>query len=336
MKKRYLVICLITVIIIILGIILIKNNNSNKQINKIADSEAPQLIINGDDKKIVALGTDNIKDSATATDNIDGDITEKISVEGNVDTNNIGTYELIYRVSDNAGNTTEKKQKIIVCNPLGEEGLPVLMYHFFYDENKERGKDNNWIEISDFEKQIKYLSENNFYFPTWEEVEKYIDGKTILPEKSIVLTFDDGDASFFELAVPVLQKYNIDGTSFVITSWYGYRAQEKLANVNYESHSDNMHQGGTDGNGVMLSWNYEKILEDLNRSKETLGGKATIFCYPFGQYNETAIEALKETGYKLAFTTEAGRVKVGFNKYALPRVRISKTTTLSQFKTMVR
>lgn len=335
MKNKNLVIGLVVLIIIIFVIIFINANTNYEQINNIADSEPPELIINGDDKKIVALGTNNLKDSATAIDNIDGDITDKISVEGNVDTNNIGTYELIYRVTDNAGNTTKKKQEIIVCNPLGEEGLPVLMYHFFYDETKEQGKDNNWIEISDFEEQIKYLSENNFYFPTWEEVEEYIDGKTILPEKSIVLTFDDGDASFFELAVPVLQKYNIDGTSFVITSWYGYRAQEKQANVNYESHSDNMHQGGSNGKGVMLSWDYDKIVEDLNKSKEILGSNATIFCYPFGQYNETSIEALKETGYKLSFTTEAGRVKVGSNKYALPRVRISKTTTLSQFKTMV-
>lgn len=332
MKKKYLGIVFVFLLIFIF--VIIKNTNY-EQINNIADSEPPELIINGDDKKIVALGTDNLKDSATATDNIDGDITDKILVEGNVDTNNIGTYELAYRVTDNAGNTTEKKQEIIVCNPLGEEGLPVLMYHFFYDKTKEQGKDNNWIEISDFEEQIKYLSENNFYFPTWEEVEEYIDGKTILPEKSVVLTFDDGDASFFELAVPVLQKYNIDGTSFVITSWYGYRAQEKQKNVNYESHSDNMHQGGSDGKGVMLSWNYEKIVEDLNKSKETLNSDATIFCYPYGQYNATSIEALKETGYELAFTTEAGRVKVGANKYALPRVRISKTTTLSQFKKMV-
>lgn len=332
MKKKYLGIVFVFLLIFIF--VIIKNTNY-EQINNIADSEPPELIINGDDKKIVALGTDNLKDSANATDNIDGDITDKILVEGNVDTNNIGTYELAYRVTDNAGNTTEKKQEIIVCNPLGEEGLPVLMYHFFYDKTKEQGKDNNWIEISDFEEQIKYLSENNFYFPTWEEVEEYIDGKTILPEKSVVLTFDDGDASFFELAVPVLQKYNIDGTSFVITSWYGYRAQEKQKNVNYESHSDNMHQGGSDGKGVMLSWNYEKIVEDLNKSKETLNSDATIFCYPYGQYNATSIEALKETGYELAFTTEAGRVKVGANKYALPRVRISKTTTLSQFKKMV-
>lgn len=332
MKKKYLGIVFVFLLIFIF--VIIKNTNY-EQINNIADSEPPELIINGDDKKIVALGTDNLKDSATATDNIDGDITDKILVEGNVDTNNIGTYELAYRVTDNAGNTTEKKQEIIVCNPLGEEGLPVLMYHFFYDKTKEQGKDNNWIEISDFEEQIKYLSENNFYFPTWKEVEEYIDGKIILPEKSVVLTFDDGDASFFELAVPVLQKYNIDGTSFVITSWYGYRAQEKQKNVNYESHSDNMHQGGSDGKGVMLSWNYEKIVEDLNKSKETLNSDATIFCYPYGQYNATSIEALKETGYELAFTTEAGRVKVGANKYALPRVRISKTTTLSQFKKMV-
>ena len=119
MKKRYLVIFFIAVIIIILGIILISNKNSKEQIIKVDDSEPPQLIINGKDKKMVPIGTENIQDSATATDNIDGDITDKILVEGNVDTNNIGTYELIYRVSDNAGNKNEKKQEIIVCNPLG-------------------------------------------------------------------------------------------------------------------------------------------------------------------------------------------------------------------------
>lgn len=329
MKKRYIV---IIIIILAVAIFVFGNKGEN---NKIIDTEPPQLTINGDEKKIVAYGTDFTKDSVIATDNLDGDITEKVLVEGNVDTNNIGTYELTYKVSDSSGNTAEKKQEIMVCKPLGEKGLPVLMYHFFYDKLKGEGKDGNWMEVGDFEEQIKYLSENDFYFPTWKEVEDYIDGKTILPEKSVVLTFDDGDASFFELAVPILQKYNIDGTSFLITSWYGYRAQEKQNNVNYESHSDNMHQGASDGKGVMLSWDYEKIVEDLNKSNETLGENSTVFCYPYGQYDDTAIKALKETGYKLAFTTEYGRVKVGSNKYVLPRIRMDKTTTLSQFKNIV-
>ena len=99
-----------------------------------------------------------------------------------------------------------KDEKLAENKLLSQEGLPVLMYHFFYDTSKgEKGKDGNWIEISKFEEQIKYLAENNFYFPTWQEVEDFIDGKQELPEKSVVITVDDGDPSFFDLAVPIIQ-----------------------------------------------------------------------------------------------------------------------------------
>lgn len=238
-------------------------------------------------------------------------------VEANVNTN-----------QENETNALEEKLKS--GKYLSENGLPVLMYHFFYDKSKDSGKDGNWIEISNFEEQMKYLSENDFYFPTWEEVENYIDGNQELPEKSIVITVDDGDPSFFELAVPIIQKYKIPVTSFVITYWYGDRANDKQKYVDYESHSYDMHKAGKNGKGVMLSWDYDKIKDDVLLSSEVLGG-ANIFCYPFGQYNDLDMKVLKENGYKLAFTTKAGRVKKSSSKYELPRVRISGNTSLSEF-----
>lgn len=238
-------------------------------------------------------------------------------VEANVNTN-----------QENETNVLEEKLKN--GKYLSENGLPVLMYHFFYDKSKDSGKDGNWIEISNFEEQMKYLSENDFYFPTWEQVENYIDGNQELPEKSIVITVDDGDPSFFELAVPVIQKYKIPVTSFVITYWYGDRAKDKQQYVDYESHSYDMHKAGKNGKGVMLSWDYDKIKDDVLLSSEVLGG-ANIFCYPFGQYNDLDMKVLKENGYKLAFTTKAGRVKKSSSKYELPRVRISGNTSLSEF-----
>ena len=102
-------------------------------------------------------------------------------------------------LSENENTSTENKenseleQKLQSGKTLSETGLPVLMYHFFYDKSKETDKDGNWIEISNFEEQMKYLAENDFYFPTWEQVENYIDGKQELPEKSVVITVDDGD-----------------------------------------------------------------------------------------------------------------------------------------------
>ena len=229
---------------------------------------------------------------------------------------------------------SELEQKLQSGKTLSETGLPVLMYHFFYDKSKETGKDGNWIEISNFEEQMKYLAENDFYFPTWEQVENYIDGKQELPEKSIVITVDDGDPSFFELAVPIIQKYKIPITSFVITYWYGNRANDKQDYVSYQSHSYDMHKAGSNGKGVMLSWDYDKIKDDILLSRDVLGG-ANIFCYPFGQYNDLDIKVLKENGYRLAFTTKGGRVKKGSSKYELPRVRISGNTGIEEFKKKV-
>ena len=256
-----------------------------------------------------------------------------------ISSGNVATIDEINSENNTENIVTNEKsllaQKIEENGVLEEKGLPVLMYHFFYDKNVSKGKDNNWIEISKFEEQLKYLSENNFYYPTWQEVEDYIDGKIELPKKSVVLTFDDGDASFFDLAVPMLQKYNIPGTTFVITYWYGKRAENKEEGISYQSHSYDMHKAGSDGKGIMLSLDYDKIKEDVLLSREVLGG-ANIFCYPFGAYNENAIQVLKDTDYKLAFTTHEGRVKKGASKYELPRVRVTSDISLSEFKSRVK
>lgn len=244
------------------------------------------------------------------------------------------TNEEIITESQQDKGDSALEQKLQSGKTLSENGLPVLMYHFFYDKSKDSGKDGNWIEIANFEEQMKYLSENDFYFPTWEQVENYIDGKQELPEKSVVITVDDGDPSFFELAVPIIQKYKIPTTSFVITYWYGDRANDKQEYVSYQSHSYDMHKSGSNGKGVMLSWDYDKMKDDVLLSRDVLGG-ADIFCYPFGQYNDLDIKVLKENGYKLAFTTKGGRVKKGSSKYELPRVRISGNTGIGEFKKKV-
>ena len=250
--------------------------------------------------------------------------------------------------NDNQTNTSNEEsntigKKVDLTNlkedeKLGKSGLPVLMYHFFYDKSKgETAQDGNWIEITDFENHLKYLTENDYYFPTWEEVSDYIDGKVDLPKKSIVLTVDDGDESFFNVALPVIKKYDVRGTEFLITSWNGWRKNSDPAKqMSYQSHSDSMHQAGSNGKCVMLSWDYDKVVNDCKTSREILGDECITFCYPCGDYNERAKKALKESGFKLAFTTEAGRVKPGADKYALPRVRTTTKTTVEVLKSLLK
>lgn len=337
-NKGYLFI--IVILVIIIGVLVGKNylkkddaklEETKTNTNTKSDTVAPIITLDEDLPQIVVKGTE-FKTIATATDDTDGDITEEIKVE-NIDTSVLGEQEVLLKVTDKAGNETEKTQKIIVREEL-TSGLPVLMYHFFYDDVKYFKQDNNWLKIDDFDKQLAYLSENNFYYPTWSEVEDYLDGKIKLPTKSVVLTCDDGDNSFFDLAVPIMEKYKIPVTSFVVTDWYGHRYDPNLNYVVWESHSASMHQAGANGKGRMVNWTKAQIVEDLKNSSNVLGG-CDVFCYPFGHYNDTAIEALKEADYKLAFTVEGGRIKPGMNKYKLPRVRVTAGNSLEYFKKSV-
>jgi len=61
-----------------------------------------------------------------------------------------------------------------------------------------------------------------------------------------------------------------------------------------------------------------------------------VFCYPFGHYNQTASQVLEEVGFKLALTTNPGRVKPSMNPFTLPRVRMSRGQSLNGFMDMVR
>lgn len=255
----------------------------------------------------------------------------------NTSNNAISTQE------ENNNNTNTKDPSIV--ESLSEEeiklsqkhGLPVLMYHFFYDAQAgETGRDNNYMEIHDFEEQIKYLSDNGYYVPTWDEVLGYIDGKNGLPSKSVVITVDDGAESFFRLAVPVLNKYNFKATSFAITSWYTIPETGDFRNVDFQSHSHDMHKPGSDGKGAFLTKSYDDACKDVQTSRSILGENCNVFCYPFGHYNDKCKQVLKDCNYILAFTTQGGRVYPGSDQFELPRVRMSKGESMNSFISKVK
>jgi len=322
-----------------------KTKSVTRTVN-IKDSVSPTLTLVGDAEINIAQGSTYQEFGCTAVDNYDGDLTTKINIESQVDTGTKGTYIVKYTVTDSSGNSANISRTVNVVSANSSNvstkkvaGLPVLMYHFFYDkEAGETGKDDNYMEIHSFEEQLKYLSENNYYFPTWDEVQNYVEGKSCLPEHSIVITVDDGDESFFRLAAPVIEKYNVKVTSFVVTSWIesqDYLKQYSASGkINFQSHSNDMHSSGDNGKGKFLSISEKDALDDLSTSKKFIGD-CTIFCYPFGHYNDKCVETLKKAGFTLAFTTEFSRVRPGNNPYELGRIRMSKGISLDTFKQKV-
>lgn len=308
---------------------------------KVIDSIVPELTLVGDAEINIEQDSKYKELGCIAKDNYDGDISSKITIDNSVDTSNLGSYTVTYNVSDSSGNKASITRTVNVVkkgagniSTAKNSGLPVLMYHYFYDsENGGSGKDANYIDIRDFENQLKYLTDNGYYFPTWDEVANFVNGKSCLPEHSVVITVDDGDESFFNLAVPVIEKYNVKVTAFVVTSWLedsNYLKQFNKEKIIFASHSNDMHKSGSNGNGAFLTMSHDDALADVKESKKIIGD-TTVFSYPFGDYSDACEKILQEAGFELAFTKNYSRVRPGDNAYALGRIKISKGETLDTF-----
>ena len=208
------------------------------------------------------------------------------------------------------------------------------MYHKVYDaKNPPKDIDTNCISNANLESQLKYLVKEGYYFPTWQEVRDYVDGKIDLPEKSCVLTFDDGTISFMKYGVPLIEKYDVRATAFIIVSKNGKLWTSKhYKHVNLQSHSYNMHRpGGKIGHGgVFTALSYKAGLADLNKSTKILGSHEA-FAYPFGDYTKRCEKAVKAAGFLVAFTTENAKVHPGDDPYLLTRVRINGDISMGSY-----
>lgn len=215
-------------------------------------------------------------------------------------------------------------------------GIAVCMFHNVYDSaNPPANLNTNYISTEDLEAILKRLIQDDYYFPSWQELRDYIDGKIELPVKSVVLTFDDCAKGFQKYGIPLLEKYNVQATSFVICAKNGKEVLQTFQNVkhiNFQSHSYNMHRpGGNIGHGgIFPALSQEEGVEDLKKSIQMLGS-GEAFAYPFGDYTDTCEAAVKEAGFLCAFTTEYGMVHPGDDPYLLPRIRVNGGTTADEF-----
>ena len=213
-------------------------------------------------------------------------------------------------------------------------GVAVLNYHAFYDENNYDESRNCVTSIchskSQFKTHLNYIKENNILTLKMNEIEMYIDGKIQLP-KSVLITIDVGPKT--NHAVDMLTEYEMYATIFLITDWFDEKNYYKTNFIELHSHSHNLHDGGKcpgGQGGAIKCLDREVLLADLRMSREELNG-TSVFCYPFYEYNDYSINVLKEAGFTMAFAGYYGNglVKVGADKFRLPRYVITTGTTIS-------
>ena len=264
----------------------------------------------------------------------------------------------IYRIE--TGTNTDTLKKIVDGEPItyidlttnyahnlrDTEGnatsIAVLNYHFFYDSSLgEICGEGNCMDAKDFEQELYWLKVNGYKTLTIDEFTKWMYGEIELPNRSVLLTIDDGAMGTGldngNKLIPLLEKYDMHATLFLISGWHKY-SNYISPNLDVESHTYNMHSGGAcdseERGSKLLCSSREAIIEDLTISKNEIGTD-TAFCYPMYVYNDKVISVLQEMGYKVAFTGGDYKATRDDDKYKIPRYHIYDSTSLDEFIDMI-
>lgn len=218
-----------------------------------------------------------------------------------------------------------------VLSETKTRALPVVMYHQLTKNKTDAGK--YVLTVENFEKDLIYLKNKGYHSVTVDELLAYSEGKCDLPEKSVMITFDDGCETVYAYALPLLEKYGFSAVCFIIGSvtdkytqlndhnltysnldWNEVKELCKGNTVDIQSHTYDLHSNTSKRSGAQKSKyeNFEQYSEFLTadalkmkeRMIESAGKEPLAIAYPFGSYSKESKGILEKCGIRLAFTCE--------------------------------
>lgn len=258
--------------------------------------------------------------------------------------NSVDTLNILYTNNDKYYTVVNEnlyyilKQDVQSENKFDSENnvdsVPVLNYHFFYDEEKEFCGEILCLEKKKFDEHLKYFKENDFFTLTMEEYYLWMNSELNIPSKSILITVDDGALGTDTILIELLEKYDLNATLFLITDWW---KEKNFTSPNLEvySHGNNIHIDNyckSGPKGVCLS--YDELKDDIEKS--LLRSKSNLaFCYPFYRYNDVMLKVLSDLNFRLAFVGGNKKSKKSDNNLLLPRYIVYRYHNSSDIAKMI-
>lgn len=239
--------------------------------------------------------------------------------------------------------------------------VPIIMYH---EVNK-----NNLTKLgvtpATLEKDLKYLRDNGYETISMTQLIQYVKGGAPLPEKPILLTFDDGYYNNYVYAYPLAQKY---GDKIVISVIgksaqdfsevkdenlrYGHASWEQIAEmiqsgcVEIQNHTYNMHKitngraGCQKKRGESIATYTQAITKDIGTCQELIeqntGWSPNTFTYPYGRVSEESVEIIKSMGFQATLTCKNGINRITRDPeclFGLRRISRANGSTLEKILT---
>ncbi len=206
--------------------------------------------------------------------------------------------------------------------------VPVLLYHYveYVQDKGDTIRQSLDIIPYVFDAEIKTLKDAGYSFITTKDLADALDGETVLPPKSVILTFDDGYNDFYTDVFPILKKYQVKVVAYVvpnfldrsnnITTWQ-LKEIVKSGLVEIGAH--------TMDHSYLAGLSLQRVKYEVEESKKylekLLGIKIVSFAYPYGAFDNQTIDVDKKAGFRSAVTTIPGIYSMDVNRFFLYRIR---------------
>ena len=220
-----------------------------------------------------------------------------------------------------------------------EAEVPILMYHYVSELPSDADVYRRDLTVSPeaFEAQLEYLDEAGYHPITLTDVYLYLTEGYPLPEKPVVLTFDDGYRDAYEVVFPKLLEHGFPGTFFVLATPAHFESEAYLTWSQMKEMSDagmDIQSHGRD-HVDLRGRSYEFLVYQTLGIREAIdfhtGRIPRFFCYPSGRFDDDVIDVLESAGYWGAVTTEWGRTHTREDLFEMPRLRVRGGQSLEDF-----
>jgi peptidoglycan/xylan/chitin deacetylase (PgdA/CDA1 family) len=223
-------------------------------------------------------------------------------------------------------------------------GIPVLLYHDLSIDQQEE----ETVMPSAFASQMEWLYGMGYRAVGFDEVGA-LDPAIV--RRSVIITFDDGPASFMDHAFPLLAEYGFKATVTIIgqkatgvtsshdpsLSWDECRYLLKSGIVEIGCHTNALHVWGRGASPTLtLAAFNEKLGMDLaafqDRYRREMGRPASVLAWPYGRYDSTSIDIAKQEGFRYLLTSNRGYFEKGGDRAEIPRWPVNHDADLPAFR----
>jgi peptidoglycan/xylan/chitin deacetylase (PgdA/CDA1 family) len=210
------------------------------------------------------------------------------------------------------------------AHPAAHERVPVLMYHLVESAPVNAPLRGLFVPRSEFKGEVDWLAASGYHAVTLQQVWNAWHHGGLLPSKPIVVSFDDGYASQYTTAMPILRSHGWSGVlnlevATLHTTLRRWQVRA-LIRAGWEVDAHTMtHPDLTRTYGAQLSY---EIAGSRRWIRSRFGVPVNFFCYPAGRFDAHVAAAVKAAGYLAATTTNAGLASPSQPRYELARVRV--------------